>query len=257
MRGARSLSGFPHRGTRIIPADAGSTMEHTLDVGLVGDHPRGCGEHHRVKYGAPEEEGSSPRMRGALTILIIPQNPVGIIPADAGSTAIRLPVRQSEWDHPRGCGEHRARRIPLLQREGSSPRMRGALNGDLLPHVAVRIIPADAGSTTCLSSLLRYRQDHPRGCGEHSARSKLGNPVNGSSPRMRGAPPVGLPGDGPPGIIPADAGSTDAYAKAHWERQDHPRGCGEHFLPAHDFSLSWGSSPRMRGAQLHVWLGET
>ena len=86
MRGAPLRSWHSHITDRIIPADAGSTMEHTLDVGLVGDHPRGCGEHHRVKYGAPEEEGSSPRMRGALRDGRSGRCQPGIIPADAGST---------------------------------------------------------------------------------------------------------------------------------------------------------------------------
>ena len=45
MRGAlRSPQGQGTR-TRIIPADAGSTI-HELVCSLVeGDHPRGCGEH--------------------------------------------------------------------------------------------------------------------------------------------------------------------------------------------------------------------
>ena len=51
-------------------------------------------------------------------------------------------------------------------------------------------------------------KDHPRRCGEDPARSKLGNPVNGSSPQMRGAPPGFYSSRPYPGIIPADAGST-------------------------------------------------
>ena len=51
------------------------------------------------------------------------------------------------------------------------------------------------------------------------------------------------------GIIPADAGSTDA-PKHHTElEKDHPRGCGEHLVKVRDAQLEEGSSPRMRGAR--------
>ena len=50
-------------------------------------------------------------------------------------------------------------------------------------------------------------------------------------------------------IIPADAGSTEGHAlKCDWPG-DHPRGCGEHGMPALAFESQLGSSPRMRGAQ--------
>ena len=65
MRGARSVCHCLGSLTRIIPADAGSTMNSTVYSFDIEDHPRGCGEHmvwrlyHRLYI------GSSPRMRGA------------------------------------------------------------------------------------------------------------------------------------------------------------------------------------------------
>ena len=45
MRGTHHLQdGDPPR-TRIIPADAGNTVEDDPRAGFQGDHPRGCGEH--------------------------------------------------------------------------------------------------------------------------------------------------------------------------------------------------------------------
>ena len=65
MRGAHDLLVHHRPGAGIIPADAGSTpviVTHTL---IIGDHPRGCGEHiHNNSY-MRLLEGSSPRMRGA------------------------------------------------------------------------------------------------------------------------------------------------------------------------------------------------
>ncbi len=76
--------------------------------------------------------------------------------------------------------------------------------------------------------------------------------MTGSSPRMRGAHfhhgfyRVGV------GIIPAYAGSTEPSWPRASAWRDHPRVCGEHASSvAHD-SVSFGSSPRMRGAPLCV-----
>ena len=91
---------------------------------------------------------------------------------------------------------------------GSSPRMRGARAGVLPGSVSRGIIPADAGSTWCVTTAIRTRRDHPRGCGEHDGLFHLTLSRMGSSPRMRGAHMYGYSCDERKGIIPADAGST-------------------------------------------------
>ena len=45
-------------------------------------------------------------MRGALVFPLILLEPVGIIPADAGSTNDGTLTDAQLQDHPRGCGEH-------------------------------------------------------------------------------------------------------------------------------------------------------
>ena len=50
-------------------------------------------------------------------------------------------------------------------------------------------------------------------------------------------------------IIPADAGSTADRGTEVDDVEDHPRGCGEHYLPTVTQSGDRGSSPRMRGAR--------
>ena len=114
----------------IIPADAGNTLTCPPALRISWDHPRGCGEHKRLKAGFGQSAGSSPRMRG---------------------------TRQRRWwcmtyslDHPRGCGEHQYG-MPLSDiDDGSSPRMRGT--PVQIVHVAGigGIIPADAGNTNRL-----------------------------------------------------------------------------------------------------------
>jgi len=51
----------------------------------------------------------------------------------------------------------------------------------------------------------------------------------GSSPRMRGAQPLGLLVEGKRGIIPAYAGSTKTEVTDMYKGEDHPRVCGEHY----------------------------
>ena len=86
-------------------------------------------------------------MRGALRRLWSVDGDMGIIPAYAGSTCSRDARPVDRQDHPRVCGEHLEDFGRLMEIWGSSPRMRGALNGRGLPVDEWRIIPAYAGST--------------------------------------------------------------------------------------------------------------
>ena len=92
MRGALIDHMLGYRLTRIIPADAGSTVQPKLNKQDGQDHPRGCGEHTEMTADLAKWGGSSPRMRGALRLWATLFELIGIIPADAGSTA-RRPTR--------------------------------------------------------------------------------------------------------------------------------------------------------------------
>ena len=71
---------------KIIPEDAGNTLDVVEQQLLRQDHPRGCGE-HRLRMMKPMVlSGSSPRMQGARGGMQRTLRPVRIIPADAGST---------------------------------------------------------------------------------------------------------------------------------------------------------------------------
>ena len=65
---------------------------------------------------------------------------------------------------------------------------------------------------------------------------------------MRGARSLGVVDLVVRGIIPAYAGSTQPPYTAAPSLGDHPRVCGEHFVPYWTPAESLGSSPRMRGA---------
>ena len=72
------------------------------------------------------EEGSSPRVRGAVVEELACVADAGIIPACAGSSAGPRHTEGRGWDHPRVCGEQGARRERVPSEPGSSPRVRGA-----------------------------------------------------------------------------------------------------------------------------------
>ena len=90
MRGAPLRGRLPIQYCRIIPADAGSTPALRVGLGRCEDHPRGCGEHYGWAGGVDLSEGSSPRMRGAPMSVLVVEEPVRIIPADAGSTVAQF-----------------------------------------------------------------------------------------------------------------------------------------------------------------------
>ena len=131
----------------IIPACAGSTTACAALAVVWRDHPRVRGEHDALKGGVSGGEGSSPRARGAQELTTGRVADAGIIPACAGSTACRRASATPAWDHPRVRGEHQAGIKGVHPHMGSSPRARGALDGEGVAVDAVGIIPACAGST--------------------------------------------------------------------------------------------------------------
>ena len=140
---------------------------------------------------------------------------------------------------------------------GSSPRMRGARRGLHGLKLCAGIIPAYAGSTKVWVKLMPVRRDHPRVCGEHHVQVHAGARLQGSSPRMRGAPAVFDALQDKAGIIPAYAGSTSC-SRPRWSApKDHPRVCGEHRIGLNGFLFMTGSSPRMRGAPARSWSRKT
>ena len=106
MRGAPCCPGGDSQAQGIIPADAGSTVLQDIYDHDCRDHPRGCGEHTASPVDICSPEGSSPRMRGALAGRLGLIRRSRIIPADAGSTPVRMWTADPDEDHPRGCGEH-------------------------------------------------------------------------------------------------------------------------------------------------------
>ena len=232
----------------LIPAPAGSTFRPLGLCRSAWAHPRACGEHTRRGTEAPARVGSSPRLRGAPRWRPTTRSARRLIPAPAGSTTWEPPTNASEWAHPRACGEHLAG-VPVLGgTRGSSPRLRGARHRPVGRGFRHGLIPAPAGSTTARVTVEATPAAHPRACGEHCSEGTRVDRKQGSSPRLRGAQQAVRPGEGWCGLIPAPAGSTTEVTLTKDGREAHPRACGEHIKNVVAGVVSWGSSPRLRGA---------
>ena len=167
-RGA--LEGLPNGADiiRIIPAYAGSTPACPSPPSQRGgDHPRIRGEHMEPNTDAQSEAGSSPHTRGAPHAEPRRRLLRGIIPAYAGSTSWASPASTPVRDHPRIRGEHNHAVLGQCPQGGSSPHTRGALQFRGPFPLAVRIIPAYAGSTPTPTWSKSPYWDHPRIRGEH------------------------------------------------------------------------------------------
>ena len=206
-----------------------------------------CGEHKGTQAILADGEGSSPRVRGTLLVLLVLPVHHGIIPACAGNTSCPPEPACRPRDHPRVCGEHFTLISMLLLSSGSSPRVRGTPSGFFKVRSDLGIIPACAGNTSTRLALSRGSRDHPRVCGEHAEAANAEYVWEGSSPRVRGTLHEARRDVGLDGIIPACAGNTSRQTRERASSRDHPRVCGEHAAARSSTSAMSGSSPRVRG----------
>ena len=113
---------------------------------------------------------------------------------------------------------------------GSPPPMRGKGRFSSSKLLLCGITPAYAGKSFFVISIVRSIEDHPRLCGEKSRFRCSRRRHKGSPPPMRGkgVRPVRAPAD--LGITPAYAGKSILLHLTLYNRQDHPRLCGEKLI---------------------------
>ena len=109
MRGKPSSGALADAAGGITPADAGKTNKQNSRYFFPQDHPRGCGENYNTYNYQRKQTGSPPRMRGKPGITVEGGCPARITPADAGKTFLIPLSRGYLKDHPRGCGENKAK----------------------------------------------------------------------------------------------------------------------------------------------------
>ena len=212
-----------------IPARAGNTFLPAVWNAATPVHPRACGEHDAVDSLEPGEDGSSPRVRGTRPDRLRTRRRTRFIPARAGNTRLTSSTDSPNPVHPRACGEHESAPRRPLANVGSSPRVRGTPRRRRRGRVGPPV--------------------HPRACGEHF-RVRSGTARHtGSSPRVRGTPRPRGRRSRVYRFIPARAGNTLERSHRNHAGAVHPRACGEHRQNITAYSMSTGSSPRVRGTR--------
>ena len=136
----------------------------------------------------------------------------GITPAHAGNTIIIELLELFPRDHPRTCGEYRARGAALPHSSGSPPHMRGIPFFTRAQRCKARITPAHAGNTPPDSVSRSMTWDHPRTCGEYRFEHRGGGTEVGSPPHMRGILIRAAESRIELGITPAHAGNAEYAA---------------------------------------------
>ena len=208
MRGKPRIRASRPRLSRIIPARAGKTVVVLLFMSGVPDHPRACGENSGKARDRCRTWGSSPRVRGKLTEIVVSSQEERIIPARAGKTSPSSPARPFASAHPRACGENETWCSSTWGTGGSSPRVRGKLDERREGTPLRGLIPARAGKTGGWAGRACALPAHPRACGENHGTWSRVSAVNGSSPRVRGKPRRSCCSMDNGGLIPARAGKT-------------------------------------------------
>ena len=150
----------------ITPACAGKRTTGRHWCQPEQDHPRMCGEKPPSKPRSRLLKGSPPHVRGKASK--IPQNVhlCRITPACAGKSRSYDFTRRYRRDHPRMCGEKRARLPVRKSGRGSPPHVRGKGPGCGIIALPDGITPACAGKSSIWGNVIYVIWDHPRMCGE-------------------------------------------------------------------------------------------
>ena len=147
VRGKRRVRTPRACASGITPACAGKTKITRGRRGVLGDHPRVCGEN--ILHAACDYlgRGSPPRVRGKQFASSACIKGIGITPACAGKTSSPEARRRPDRDHPRVCGENYYGSSTYDTTEGSPPRVRGKRRKGVDYVGSFGITPACAGKT--------------------------------------------------------------------------------------------------------------
>ena len=210
-------------------------------------HPRSRGENQTFGCNPNEKSGSSPLTRGKLPVppILVPDQ--RLIPAHAGKTPPRRPLRSRRAAHPRSRGENLHMSQYVLDGSGSSPLTRGKLGERRDASDPRRLIPAHAGKTSTPQTRRTKCRAHPRSRGENGPQTAENVAGYGSSPLTRGKQH-----DRPRRLlqirlIPAHAGKTSTLKAIRQQARAHPRSRGENPFERARYARSMGSSPLTRG----------
>ena len=192
-----------------IPACAGEPGGAYWPTAAYEVYPRVCGGTHRVPLHDTGLYGLSPRVRGNRYRRAALRMDRGSIPACAGEPTPNRRRIRGQAVYPRVCGGTDLVCPPAQEPEGLSPRVRGNPRRCGGLRGRCRSIPACAGEppTPCMPT--SNPRVYPRVCGGTGALVRVGQQVEGLSPRVRGNPSYERDGAAGERSIPACAGEPD------------------------------------------------
>ena len=206
-----------------------------------------CGEQRKGEHGSGGADGSSPRVRGTESYPDIPPRKTRFIPACAGNRNAEIDITGYRPVHPRECGEQSDSSHLTICTFGSSPRVRGTEQLDIIGLDNYRFIPACAGNRRGPLRCNIMTTVHPRVCGEQDRAGFRRILAIGSSPRVRGTGRLIRGGALVGRFIPACAGNRPSPTPQ--PLPVHPRVCGEQVGVHKMGDEIYGSSPRVRGTE--------
>ena len=219
----------------LIPAHAGKTGGECGHHLVAPAHPRSRGENVVRENLCRNPSGSSPLTRGKPVRVGHAYWWSGLIPAHAGKTSSLTDRQTPRPAHPRSRGENRAAAEQAVRAVGSSPLTRGKRAVATTDEARNRLIPAHAGKTAVVDTLIADRAAHPRSRGENQHDGPVTVEAHGSSPLTRGKRCLVWSARFFDGLIPAHAGKTGPTVGAGPPRggsspltrgkQDQPRDC--------------------------------
>ncbi len=150
VRGPVATAKMGVRKSRFIPACAGTRSSGRLPSLRGTVHPRVCGDQLTKKSEAERADGSSPRVRGPVSIGAHYSTSYTVHPRVCGDQDTNPSLRKSECgSSPRVRGPE-ARPFQPIDGNGSSPRVRGPVVWQTCSPARLRFIPACAGTSHCL-----------------------------------------------------------------------------------------------------------
>ena len=104
-REGQNVAIYTNWASRITPARAGRTHICVHKKRKYWDHPRSRGKDYDQSLLRQGPSGSPPLAREGLLQVLVCQGQLGITPARAGRTQLRLSPLGIPWDHPRSRGK--------------------------------------------------------------------------------------------------------------------------------------------------------
>ena len=135
----------------------------------------------------------------------------------------------------------------MTRTSGSSPRVWGQANENVMTCDYRGIIPTRVGTSGVCFIGDSSSWDHPHACGDKESCPASRRFELGSSPRVWGQAKSTMPKAVCRRIIPTRVGTSNLFYLFFFDAQDHPHACGDKLKILHDNGIRTGSSPRVWG----------